>query len=548
MVSRGEALLSKVARKQRDGPHVPTAAGARQRLHHARQNVHVNTISALPRRRLILAGLPLTALPVLLVLLQHPGEAKPLPYAVVAVVGASLCYLVWHLDPAWTLALGVFLSPIAGYWPQLGVPGQLSPQRLLLVGGILAFILRAPAVRNRPRLRGRPVHWMLAAASIYVLGSAAAAGTLVNKDSFFKLFEAYGILLFAVFFVAPIAFRDERRRRILLGTLVVLGAYLGLTALFETIHASALVWPRYINNPNIGIHFGRARGPFAEAVQNGIGLYTCGLAAVVGAFLYRSRRTKRMCVAVAALDAAGLLFTLQRSVWVGGVVATIVTVLAFKDFRRYAVPVLVAGALIGGVAYAIVGSGAVHARATDQGTVWGRYNLNRAALNMIDARPLLGFGWSTFPTSSVQGEFFQQNFNYPLTAAGESVHNEFLSHGAELGLVGLTIWAAGLVLAAYTALRARARTREESLWKRAFFAYAIFYLIVSSFVPPELFPNLIFWLFAGVVGAPALLDRTPWQVRLRWSTELRRNGARNGHAPAPLGRPPVRPLPRGNLG
>lgn len=459
------------------------------------------------QRRLLIGGVPMAGLLALLLVLQSHHEAKPLVEAGVgAAVAASFCYLVWYLDPAWTLALGVFLAPIAGYWPQLHVPGQLSPDRLLLVGGIAALALRAPAVRDRPPLRDQPVHWVLGIASLYAIGSAAVAGTLLDKDAFFRLLEAYGLLLFAIFYVAPAAFRDERRRRILVGTLAVLGAYLGLTALFETIHANALVWPRYINDPNVGIHYGRARGPFAEAVQNGVGLYTCAIAAVLGALLFRSRLARLLCLLIAMLDGAGILFTLQRSVWLGAVVATIVTVLAFKDLRRYAVPVLVAAALVGGTAYAVVGSKVVHRRATDQQTVWDRYNLNRAALNMIEARPLQGFGWATFETKSVSGEFFQQNFNYPLTAAGFAVHNVFLSHAAELGLVGLTLWLAGVLFAAFIALRAPAKTREERLWKQAFAAYFVFYLVVSSFVPPELFPNLMFWLFAAVVGSRSLLS------------------------------------------
>ncbi len=68
------------------------------------------------------------------------------------------------------------------------------------------------------------------------------------------------------------------RRRWLLGALVVLGAYLGLTVLFEMAGPHALVWPKYILNPNYGIHGGRGRGPFADAVANGFGLYVCALA------------------------------------------------------------------------------------------------------------------------------------------------------------------------------------------------------------------------------------------------------------------------------
>ena len=52
-------------------------------------------------------------------------------------------------------------------------------------------------------------------------------------------------------------YTTERKRQMLLTALVVLGAYLGLTALFEMAGPHALVWPKYIMDPNYGIHFGR---------------------------------------------------------------------------------------------------------------------------------------------------------------------------------------------------------------------------------------------------------------------------------------------------
>ena len=59
------------------------------------------------------------------------------------VIAISVGYMVWRLEPAYTISAAVFLSPFAGNWPRLGVPGPLSPDRLLLAGGILAVLLRS---------------------------------------------------------------------------------------------------------------------------------------------------------------------------------------------------------------------------------------------------------------------------------------------------------------------------------------------------------------------------------------------------------------------
>jgi hypothetical protein len=129
--------------------------------------------------------------------------------AVAAVTLASMAIVVWRVAPAYTLSAALFLSPFAGNWPELGVPGPLSPDRLLLAGGILAVLLRAPPIADRPRLRLSAAHWALGLAALYGVLSALVAGTLTDRDDLLKLVDAFGIMPFLVFLVAPLAFRTE---------------------------------------------------------------------------------------------------------------------------------------------------------------------------------------------------------------------------------------------------------------------------------------------------------------------------------------------------
>ena len=76
----------------------------------------------------------------------------------------------------------------------------------------------------------------------------------------------------------------------------------------------------------------------------------------------------------------------------------------------------------------------------------------------------------------------------------------YLSHGAELGLIGLTLWAFAVLAATIGALTTRG-SPELRRWKIAFGAYAVFYGLVAAFVPAQVFPVLLFWLLAGVVWA-----------------------------------------------
>ena len=424
---------------------------------------------------------------------RSPLAAAPL---VVALLPA-LAYLALAVDPAAVLTLAVVLTPFAGNWQQLGVPGVLAPDRLLIAGTIILVVLRAATGRGEPLPRPRLVHFVLALAVLWAVGSALVSHTLFQRAPLLKIVEAYGAFPFLIFYLAPIIYTTPRKRQWLLRALVVLGAYLGLTVLFEMAGPHALVWPRYILDPNYGIHGGRGRGPFADAVANGFGLYVCALAASIAVAQWRGR-SRIAAGAVAALCFVGTLLTLERSVWTGVAVSAVVTLVSFARLRRVAVPVIVAGAMAVLLALVLIPglSAKVSSRASEQGPVWDRENTSVAAFNMISARPLLGFGWSRFQATSAP--YFRQSQNYPLTATGIGLHNYFLNYAVELGLIGLLIWLAGLFMGGFGVLATRAPPELEP-WRVTFLAIAVCFLLVANSVPPTVFQNEAFWLWAGVL-------------------------------------------------
>ena len=418
--------------------------------------------------------------------------------AAAAVLIVSMVVVVWRVDPAYTLSAAIFLTPFAGNWPELGVPGALSPDRLLLAGGIAAVLLRAPPVAERPRLQLTGTHWLLALAAIYALGSAFVVGTLAERDAFFKLVDAFGIMPFALFLVAPFAFATQRQREVLLLTFVLLAAYLGFTTLFEATKADALVFPKYILDPNYGIHLGRGRGPFVDAVANGLALYTCAVACGIAAGTWRSSLARASAVALGLLCVVGSFLSLERSVWIGVVVGTTTAMLATRGLRRYLVPLALAVTIALSASLALIPglSDAAAERTTNSLTVWDRKNLARAAINMLEARPLLGFGWGRFSHDS--RDYFEQAFDYPLTASKAGVHNTPLNYAVDLGLVGATLWLLGVVFGVGTALVTRVPP-DLVPWRTGLLAIAAASAVVINAVPPTAWVNRSLWLFAGVV-------------------------------------------------
>ena len=445
-------------------------------------------------------------------------------FVILSIAGVGL-YVLWRTPPAYTLSLALLLSPFSSNWQQVGLPSGVAPQRLFEFAAIATVLLRAPGVRAGRSLRFRSAHWLLGAACLYLILSAAFAGTLLNETALFNFLDAFGLIPFLVFLVAPVAFRTDADRRVLLVTLVVLGLYLGLTTLFETLHLNSLVFPKYILNPHYGdaSELGRARGPFAAAVQNGFGLYGCACGSALAMALWKDRRARACAGAVALLCFFGTFLTLQRSVWIAMTVATVITLLSVPRLRHLVLPGIVAGVVGVLLALALIPglSGNVTARANQQEPVWERENLAVAAVNMIKTEPLIGFGWGKFITDS--GPYFRESPSHPLVGTTAPCHDVYLSYGAELGLLGLTLWALGMIWGLGGTILRGARSMQA--WRLALLAMTIFYLIVIAFVPPPSgFPPLILWLFAGVVwgGSPKLLGLLERDLPMSLETNSRR--------------------------
>lgn len=421
----------------------------------------------------------------------------------IVAAGAAVVALV-NVDAAWPLSLGLAAAMFSGNWDLIGTPLPLD--RVLIAVGLASILLRArtsdDVLGGQPRL----VHAAIALAAVYAIVSAVLAETIDDRAARFALLDRYGFVPFALFCTAPVAFATERQRRILLGTLVAMGGYLSFTAFAERIGVDALVVPNYITDDSVGIHADRARGPFVEAVANGMALFQCGVAAALFGYLTPDRRARILAAAIVAASALSLLFTLTRSVWIGSSAALVVAFLSARELRRYLLPVALLVVVAVSVALAAIPglSGDISARRADQVPVWDRRNSNNAALEMLKDRPLLGFGWFTFAEHSA--DFMRLGPDYPLTRTGLEEHNVFLSNAVELGLVGLILWGGALALAIGGAILRRGPP-ELRPWRIALVAIAVQWLVIANFVPlGYALPTAMLWLWAGLVYPPARRD------------------------------------------
>jgi O-antigen ligase len=426
--------------------------------------------------------------------------------------GVLLVRKLWELPPAVTMCVALVLNMFSGKWRQFGL-GGLPFDRLMLVMVVAMFLLRAPGIARTPPLRVRNVHLLLCVMIMYVVASAVAAETLTSEAGILSLFDKVGIDPYLMFFLAPAVFAGERDRDLLLGVLIAVGAYLGFTAVFESLGPHGLVFPHYIVTFDTELPGHRAGGPFGSSVSEGLATFACAVAAVI-AFTKWQGQTKRYFAAVVGVVCVfGCFLTLERGVWVAALSGLVITALLTQQGRRMLIPGFCAGALLIGGALAVSPSLSekVSFRLNNQLSVWDRLNMTSAGLRMVDAKPLFGFGWSTYSTASIP--YFRQAEDYPMNGistpaickpAGcvpevqEPLHDTYLSLAVELGLVGASLWLGafiwGMGMGIFSSGAATLRP-----WKLGLLALTITYLVICPFDPYQApFSDLLLWVWAGV--------------------------------------------------
>ena len=416
-----------------------------------------------------------------------------------AIAGAIV---LLRVDPAWALSFGIGALVFNSNWDLAGSPVPFD--RVLIGIGLLGLLLRARRVEDVLGGRPRAVHWMLLGLSVYAIFSALFAETLQEEGARFGLIDQFGFVPFVLFAVGPAIFGDERRRRILLGTLTVVGAYLAYTSILGHLGPRSLVFPDYIVDPSVGIHADRARGPFVAAGGDGLALFECGVAAVLLALSSSERWLRVAGIGVAVACALSIELTLTRSVWVASSVALLVALLAARQTRRYVLPVA-AGAVVlvlGALAVVPGLQDDANDRVNDNKPIWDRENANGAAVRMIESDPLVGHGWGTFAEENAR--YQRLSGDHRLTRANLDEHNVFLSHAVELGLPAALLWAVALALAVGGAYLSRRGPPDLVGWRIGLLAIATQWLIVANFVPLGFaFPNALLWLWAGIAFGPA---------------------------------------------
>ncbi len=341
------------------------------------------------------------------------------------------------------VSLGYVLT--RDFWQAHLGPIPLTADRVLMAGLVALFgwrwwrgTLKFRAANGADLLAGLLLGYLTLRWSF----TPAAEGLASSVSPSWRLIASFWMSAVLYIMIRNAELDSQHWKWLLLG-LVSLGTYLAFTGVAEVTHQWWAVFPRFIANPELGTHFGRARGPALMSASLGVYLTICFWAAW---FLWQSagRWSRLALIGVMALMVLGLYFTYTRSCWLGllGGMA-IVPVLHFpREWRSIVVTGLLLGGGLGGL---FLGGKVVDLGRKDSDASAGHSVSQRASFAIVSMRmfrdaPLVGCGF---------GRFYDMKMPY-LSERSQQIeleslrkldhHNTFLSILTETGLIGFALF------------------------------------------------------------------------------------------------------------
>jgi O-antigen ligase len=367
--------------------------------------------------------------------------------------------------------------------------------RLALLALIVLVCLRGLICRELPRIY--PATWPLL--GLLLVGLWGALSQPYDAQVW-SVFAAKYAVPFVCFQVAGLIFADKRSLRTFEIFLLIVLVYLTAISLFALLGASSFIFPGFITDEGIGIHADRARGPFLQAVANGVSLNLLGLIA-----LDSFRRRKLPGIVSAFLFLAlplAIIATKTRAVWLSAALsaAALVSFGSAKRIRRVALALCLLGVMAGGVLLIYRADESSFAeRLVDRSPVDFRTEMYSAGWQMFTEKPLFGWGneWVIQPEIEKRVSSFRPEYYV--------FHNTFLELAVERGLIGLGLYA--WVMICLSRLRKPNAASPEidapfsgvrALWPLLLLVYLI---NASAVVMNYQFVNALLFTIAGILAA-----------------------------------------------
>ena len=383
-----------------------------------------------------------------------------------------------------------------------------SYDRFAFVLLIFVILLRSWTTRIPVRIAG-PLTWPLL--GLLLLAFYDALSQPYDPETWGVL-AAKWLVPLGLYVLAGHIFEEARaRRQFEVFALVVLG-YLCVIAILFMMGATGLIFPRYILDEGLGIHADRARGPFLQAVANGLALNTLGLIAMDS--FRRHRLPKVLAVLLLGALPLAIVATKTRAVWLS-FAGSIVWLMLFSPSRclRRTCLYLVLGGGLGLIATLGLGNSqlSLKERLEESGPVTFRMAVYEAGWEMFLQKPLSGWGSRAMQAelSSRITEFHQEQFFF---------HNTYLEILVQYGVIGLVLYG-WLVVRLFQVGRKRpgihspVSTFPDAQFRFLWPLIVTVYLLNGCFVVMNYqFVNGILFALAGMLAAQNRRDKERMDV------------------------------------
>lgn len=364
---------------------------------------------------------------------------------------------------------------------------------------VLMIAIAARLVVSRGQIHAYPATWPMLA--LLLLGLRGVM-TQAYQPQIWSLLAAKWIIPVALFHVAGIAFRDEAALRRLEIFLIAALLYLTAVSVFFLFDLRTLIFPSFILDESIGIHADRARGPFLQAVANGVSLNLLGLLAL-HSFDRKRLRGILSCMFFAGVPLA-LLATRTRAVWLGAAVSVAGLALFASSARLRRAGWMFSALVVAGLSVFLAyraSSNDFAERIADRSPVDFRLDMYRAGWQMFTEKPLKGWGSEGRIQPEIERRISNFHPEYYL------FHNTYLELAVERGVVGLGLYA-WLMLSFFRLRKAPevAYQGEHVFLGRSFrklwpLLLLVYLLNASAVVMNYQFVNGLMFALAGILSA-----------------------------------------------
>ena len=452
------------------------------------------------------------------------GVACPslLPISLLALLGSAVMFywaLRWDVTLwAWLWVLSYGLLDWPGWKLELAGFFNMTVPRFIFLGAMLGYCLYFLLHRRRIRF-DKPVLWAMLALLVYVGINVHITGWVspvkgVETAPYFRYIGSL-VLPFVMFFLLYNIGSNEKqigRAMIILtayGWYALYIGYMQWVALHYTVAARALIWPGYINDPEYGMMFDRARGAFTIASPQAVFLT---MLFFVDLFLIRKLRGAYRAALIfqAILIPAAIFFTGIRSAFVAFIACAFVWVLLANRHRlawaKAAMLVLVLTVATSVMWDRLSTTDRATGGVAAQGPIVARKVLLARTWEIFKEAPVAGVGFGHF----VDKVYAMERDPAALTGMYTGVlveHNLLLNMLAETGVIGLLLTVLVLVLLFRQSLQLYRKLPPgaSGILCREF--VVLFWVVMANYLTDamfrdplwDVFSTGLFWCFSAYV-------------------------------------------------